>query len=494
MKNSNYSLVLVALICLSIFAGSVITPLRADEYRDAKKAYEQGQYDQALDLLIIKLRSDNDHKKTIELFRPVIKIVVDSHLKAAQENERKLDWGKAIEEYETLKKIRKEIASINPIEEIKIDGKKIKRPLEMPIIDIDTKLSIAINNAAEEHYLKAEVFFKKGEYETAIKEYTSAFTYSESYKDSREKTSESYYNIAQNLVSKEKYRDASKKFMSADDITGNYKNAKTLASKYEAMADEKDAQICYDKGTAFVNTDNFRDASIQFNKAVSFMPNFKDAQALATKYKTIADENDAQICYNKGKTLVNVGNFRDAVIQFNKAVSFVSNFKDAKALATKYKNMADEKDAQAHYEKGQALMNQNEFKGAEKEFLSANNYVKGYKDALLLAEKARSAMPNEAQIASAVTAALQEGIPVSWVGNLLGGSNAKLNSIKVEKIGIYNDRERYWPMQIRVIGSCLLNDPFNQGKEVSFDNIGDFILFKDDYGEWKAKMKGGMIR
>jgi tetratricopeptide (TPR) repeat protein len=295
-------------------------------------------------------------------------------------------------------------------------------------------------------------------------------------------------------VSKEKYRDASKKFMSADDITGNYKNAKTLASKYEAMADEKDAQICYDKGTAFVNTDNFRDASIQFNKAVSFMPNFKDAQALATKYKTIADENDAQICYNKGKTLVNVGNFRDAVIQFNKAVSFVSNFKDAKALATKYKNMADEKDAQAHYEKGQALMNQNEFKGAEKEFLSANNYVKGYKDALLLAEKARSAMPNEAQIASAVTAALQEGIPVSWVGNLLGGSNAKLNSIKVEKIGIYNDRERYWPMQIRVIGSCLLNDPFNQGKEVSFDNIGDFILFKDDYGEWKAKMKGGMIR
>lgn len=494
MKNSNYTLVLVALICLSIFASSVITPLWADEYKDAKKAYEQGQYDQALDLLILKLRTDNDHKKTIELFRPVIKIVVDSHLKAAQDNERKLDWGKAIEEYETLQKIRKEIASINPIEEIKIDGKKTKRPLEMPIIDVDTKLTNAINTAAEEHYVKAEDFFEKREYESAIKEYTSAFTFSESYKDSREKTSESYYNIAQYLVSMEEYRDASKKFISADDITNNYKDAKTLASKYEAMADEKNAQICYEKGTAFVITGSFRDASVQFNKAVSFVPNFKDAQALATKYKTIADEKDAQTCYDKGLALVNAGNFRDAGIQFNKAVSFVSSFKDAQALATKYKNMADEKDAQAHYEKGQALMSQNDFKAAEKEFLSANNYLKGYKDALLLAEKARSAMPNDAQIARAVTAALQKDIPVSWVGNLMGGSNAKLNTIKVEKIGIYNDRERYWPMQIRVSGRCSLNDPFNQGKEVSFDNIGDFILFKDDYGEWKAEMKGGMIR
>jgi len=493
MKGLN-SIVLSGLICLSIFWGSLGSPLLADEYKDAQKAYEAAQYDQALNLLITKLRKDNDHSKAVELFKTTLNLVVDSHQKAAQEAEAQQDWEKAINEYQTLEKVKADVESINPIEKVKIDGKKIERAPEIPVISVDTKLAEAHNNAAELYFLRAETTFGKEDYKQAIKEYLLALGHVKPYKDSKEKISESYYRIAQNCVTKKDYREASVQFKNADDITNGYKDAKASAVANKAMADEKDAQTCYEKGTSLAEEGNFRDASTQFKKATSFVSTFKDAQVLATKYKTMADEEDAQACYEKGTSLAETGNFRDASAQFKMATSFVSTFKDAQALATKYKTMADEKDAQACYERGQTYLSQNDFKAAEKEFLAANGYIKGFKDALTLAQKAKSAMPDETQITNAVKGALKQSIPISWVGNLMGGSNAKLQTVEVVKIGIYNDRERYWPMRVHVVGTCQLNDPFNQGKTASFDQIGEFVFTKDDYGEWVASMRGGMFQ
>jgi len=76
----------------------------------------------------------------------------------------------------------------------------------------------------------------------------------------------------------------------------------------------------------------------------------------------------------------------------------------------------------------------------------------------------------------------------------MGGRNAKISSVEIVKKGLYNKEQNYWPYKIQVIGVCELNDPFNQGKRVAFDKIGDFILFKDDYGDWKSSLRGGMFQ
>ncbi len=105
-----------------------------------------------------------------------------------------------------------------------------------------------------------------------------------------------------------------------------------------------------------------------------------------------------------------------------------------------------------------------------------------------------AAPPSKANIQAAITSNLQNEVPVSWAGNLMGGRSAKLSSIEIIKRGLYNKKERYWPYRIHVKGVCSLNAPFNKKKQVSFDKAGDFILYKDDYGDWKATLRGDMFQ
>ncbi len=104
-----------------------------------------------------------------------------------------------------------------------------------------------------------------------------------------------------------------------------------------------------------------------------------------------------------------------------------------------------------------------------------------------------SSKPNNSQIEEAVKIELQHDIPVSWVGNLMGGRNAKLSSIEVIEWGNFNKEQKYWPVNIRVVGSAELNDPFNAGKIKQFDKVAEFRLSKDDYGRWKANLSSGMF-
>lgn len=158
--------------------------------------------------------------------------------------------------------------------------------------------------------------------------------------------------------------------------------------------------------------------------------------------------------------------------------------------------MADEKDAKKHYQEGKRLMQQKKYSLAYDEFVKANEYVYAYENVLDLIEESKNKMPpSEQEIIKAVERCLsRDGVPVSWVGNLMGGGKTTLSSISIERIGIFNESKQYWPMIIRVQGSSLLNDPFNKGKRVDFDRNGDFVLYRDDYGDWQASLKGGMFQ
>lgn len=102
--------------------------------------------------------------------------------------------------------------------------------------------------------------------------------------------------------------------------------------------------------------------------------------------------------------------------------------------------------------------------------------------------------PSNSQIEETLTAELKSNIPISWVGNLMGGKNAKIDKIEIKKWGSFNKEQRYWPVMIRVTGSAELNDPFNQGKIRQFDAVSEFRFYKDDYGEWKASLSRGLFQ
>ena len=102
--------------------------------------------------------------------------------------------------------------------------------------------------------------------------------------------------------------------------------------------------------------------------------------------------------------------------------------------------------------------------------------------------------PSTSEIEEAVKSELQNNIPVSWVGNLLGGKNAKISTLEIKEWGSFNKKGEYWPIKIRVVGSAELNDPFNQGKVKRFDKVAEFKFRKDDYRKWQASLSGGMFQ
>jgi hypothetical protein len=123
-----------------------------------------------------------------------------------------------------------------------------------------------------------------------------------------------------------------------------------------------------------------------------------------------------------------------------------------------------------------------------------SNVMFGFSLILMLLFLGCSSKPNNTQIEEAVKIELKNNIPVSWVGNLMGGSNAKLSTIEVIEFGNFNNEQKYWPVKIRVVGSAESNDPFNSGKVSQFDKVSEFRLSKDDYGKWKASLSGGMFQ
>lgn len=188
-------------------------------------------------------------------------------------------------------------------------------------------------------------------------------------------------------MSNNNYREAHEYFNKANNVIEGYKDASQLSVKYKNIADEKDALSHYENGTVSAKAEKYRDASEQFEKATSFVANFKDSQALAIKYKEMADNKDAQSHYERGMEFVKSKHYREAAEQFEKSSTFVSNYKESQSLSSKYKLLADENDAKLHYEKGQSFFNAKNYADAEKEFLASESFIKGYKDAIALAKK-----------------------------------------------------------------------------------------------------------
>lgn len=202
----------------------------------------------------------------------------------------------------------------------------------------------------------------------------------------------------------------------------------------------------------------------------------------------------ADYYYDKAIVISKSNDLRRASAFFAKATSYVPDYKDAALLRDKHKRIADEADAETYYQEGLQLLKDSKFQDAATAFNKSQGFIPGYKDAAKLEGEAKNAMPSKEQLYSIVARALGSEIPVSWVGNLAGGRLKRLDDLQVVRIGIYNKDSKYWPMQIRCSGLAVLNNPLNRGKVVSFDKVGEFMIFRDDYGDWKARRRGHMFQ
>ena len=101
--------------------------------------------------------------------------------------------------------------------------------------------------------------------------------------------------------------------------------------------------------------------------------------------------------------------------------------------------------------------------------------------------KSEIAKPTEDIINASIKAFFKKGVPGTWAGSVMGGSNASIERIEIKEIGNYNDRGRYWHVKCKVKASCDA-EFIGTTKRNSFDKIGEFMLKQDDYGKWYADL------
>lgn len=108
--------------------------------------------------------------------------------------------------------------------------------------------------------------------------------------------------------------------------------------------------------------------------------------------------------------------------------------------------------------------------------------------------------PSEELLRSTIIASIEEGgVPREIRGAMMTGSCADGNVKKLAIRGVGEEQKRagktYWPVKVRVTGSCTQN--FNCGPDnimgecdtVTFDGEeAEFGVWKDPYGDWKAEV------
>ncbi len=425
----------------------------------AQQSVERGAYNQAFDHTALSLQAEIANQKALALFSEVSEGAYRQKLAEIEQAKAIADWDRAAYAYDRIIALNKTVQKIQLslklyIEKNRVSNTNLKamdRLLQLQPRHVNEARSVAYEKAAEAHYLSGQ-------------RYAAAQT----------------------------HRQASSEFNKALSFINPYKNALSLASKSKHLADLADAKLYYGYGVQDVQNHQHRAASIAFAKADEFIHGFKNAHLLAIKYKNIADQEDALTHYVKGEQLAANQDYRSAVKEFEVSRSFVADFRDVHRLIPHYTDLANRADALKHYQQAMHHMDQYKFSQAATEFDQANAFLPGFRDATEMAKRARSFIPPDShQLKALVQQSVSNGIPLSWLHDVHRGytEDVVVNSIRVIKRGHFNQRREFWPYRIRLIGTCDLEiDKVNE-QVVAFDTVVDFRLFRDDFGDWRAKYR-----
>jgi len=307
--------------------------------------------------------------------------------------------------------------------------------------------------------------------------------------DYYEKAAAAHYAKAKLLFESISYRQAKAEFSKALSFIDPYKDAYSLALESGHLADLADAKMYYGQAENAVQQHRHREAAVAFAKAHGFIPNYRDAREQAQKYKNIADQEDALAYYDKGDALAQTHRYRAAAQAFNQALSFVPGFRDAHEQAAYYTGLANREEARRYYSKAMDLMDEQDYGRAAQAFEQANRIVPGFRDAEAMADKARSIVPpGTYELKELVQESVKKGIPLSWLDDVHQGyaEEVAVTGVRVERRGYFNERHEFWPYRLRVSGTYTLEISKTNEQALSFDTIVDYRVFRDDFGDWKA--------
>jgi hypothetical protein len=93
--------------------------------------------------------------------------------------------------------------------------------------------------------------------------------------------------------------------------------------------------------------------------------------------------------------------------------------------------------------------------------------------------------PGEDIVKQAVQEELSKGVPERWMKAMVVGGDVNITSMNIVEWGDFNEKGKYWPVKVKILGSATLQTPFGNAPVRKFDEVGEFRFFKDDYDKWQ---------
>jgi len=429
------------------------------QFKLAQQSMEKGAYVQALYQAAQSLQAEIGNDKTIALFPGIAESAYAQKLADIEQYKSTSNWDSAAYGYDRIVSMNQTIGNIQRM---------------LAVYGQNTKVS-KLNREAISRLLNIKARNVEGQRDNIYK-----------------KAAQAHYVSGKRYASSQDYRAANSEFKKALSFINPFKDASERAEKSKHRADLADAKKYYGHGMQAVDNQHHRAASIAFAQSDAFIHGFRDAHALAAKYKDIADQEDASSRYQEGERLAKNNQYRAAASAFNASLAFVPSYRNAYELAARYTKAANRQDARSHYRQGMRLMDQQKFELAAREFERANRFIPGFRDAIIMAERARYFIPPRSfKLKGLVQESVQQGIPLSWLHDVHQGYTEEVNitSVDLIKQGGFNELREFWPYKLRVIGTCELEMSKDKKLKTSFNTVVTYRVFRDDFGDWKAKLR-----
>ena len=171
--------ILIALLIIAIFA----LPTFAGTDGKAKKFYEKGQYEAAVNRLAQKLRKKDDHQDNIRYMEKCLKAAFKTSLREAEDYEMEGDLDASISTYTRIRIMADNVSMLTVRKETKVNGKKRKEEFVFHVVDISDRLRELKIAATKDHYENGLFFQEQNDWRNAAVSYRKASNYRKNYKD-----------------------------------------------------------------------------------------------------------------------------------------------------------------------------------------------------------------------------------------------------------------------------------------------------------------------
>jgi hypothetical protein len=324
MPNATRRLLDLPWVMIVLLLFTAVSAVSASEYRDAKRAYEAGEYDLAVQLLAEQLREKPKHKDAANLMLTVLPVAYQQHQAAADDAELRQDWDVQVVQLRAVQKLTNDVRTLPPV-----PHPKSKEPIAWQVVDVAPKLRATIQTAAQAHYDAGIRAMDGAQGTLAAREFQAALALVPGFSDAREQGAEALYREGVAHKSANRPKEAAVAFRGAQGFVSGYKDAAKEYAACREAAIRRIAVMPFENVSGKQHLGALGDmlADQVLAKSMARKPEFVDFVNRTQLEALLAEKGQQQVGIVDAGTAVSLGKLANVhAFVFGKILAITENF------------------------------------------------------------------------------------------------------------------------------------------------------------------------